>query len=119
MNNTINLLDYATQVFQAPPTCENAAETTPAINPMEIHARNYRAIQAQIKALEEQQDLIKAEMIAEMDAQQAEEVRAGEYTIRYKLVSSNRFDSTAFKKTHPALYADFTKESVSTRFTVS
>ena len=111
----INLAEYTAQVFQIP--AQNATESTASIDPMELHARNYRTIQAQIKALEEQQDLIKAEMIAEMDARQAEEVRAGEYTIRYKLVESNRVDTAALKAA--GIYDQYTKKSTAIRFTVS
>lgn len=48
-----------------------------------------------------------------------EEIRAGDYKVRYKTVRSSRFDSTAFKATHAALYAQYTKETVTRRFSIA
>ena len=60
-------------------------------------------------------DSIKAEML-ERDT---EELNAGKYIIRWTSVLSNRFDTTAFKKTYGDLYKAFTKQSESRRFTIS
>ena len=49
----------------------------------------------------------------------AEEISAGDYRVRYKTVRSTRFDSAAFKATHAALYAQYTKETVSRRFSIA
>lgn len=48
-----------------------------------------------------------------------DELKAGEYKIRYALVTSNRFDSTAFKKLYGDLYRQFLKTGTSRRFTVA
>ena len=48
-----------------------------------------------------------------------EELEAGSYIIRYKTVSTSRFDSTAFKKHYTDLYKAFLKQSTSHRFTIS
>ena len=56
-------------------------------------------------------------MIAEMDSRQAEEVRAGGYVIRYKLVESSRVDTAALKAA--GIYDQYTKKSTAIRFTVS
>ena len=48
-----------------------------------------------------------------------EEIRAGDYKVRYKTVRSSRFDSTAFKATHAVLYAQYTKETVTRRFSIA
>ena len=60
-------------------------------------ARTYREIQAEIKALEEQADTLKQQMIREMDSRQVDKLAAGEFEIRYTLTESNRLDTTRFK----------------------
>ena len=60
-------------------------------------------------------DTIKAEMLV----RDTEELTAGQYIIRWTSVLSNRFDTTAFKKTYGDLYKAFTKQSTSRRFTIS
>lgn len=67
---------------------------------------------AEITAIE---DSIKAEMTA----RETEELITGEYKIRWKKVVSNRFDTTAFKKTHADLYEQYTKTTETRRFTVA
>lgn len=60
-------------------------------------------------------DAIKAEML-ERDT---EELTAGQYIVRWTSILSNRFDTTAFKKTYGDLYKAFTKQTASRRFTIS
>ena len=67
---------------------------------MELTARKYREIMADIKAMEEMAATLKTEMIAGMDELQADELQAGEYTIRYKLYESRRLDTTRLKAEH-------------------
>lgn len=67
---------------------------------------------AEITAIE---DSIKAEMTA----RETDELITGEYKIRWKKVISNRFDTTAFKKTHADLYEQYTKTTETRRFTVA
>lgn len=67
---------------------------------------------AEIEALE---DEIKAEMLR----QNTEEMNVGRYIVRWTLVSSNRFDSTAFKKVMPEVYKAYVKQVSSRRFTIS
>ena len=60
-------------------------------------------------------DSIKTEML-ERDT---EELNAGKYIVRWTSVLSNRFDTTAFKKTYGNLFKAFTKQVESRRFTIS
>ncbi len=60
-------------------------------------------------------DSLKQEMIA----RDTEELEAGQYIIRYTSVLSNRFDTTAFKKTYGDLYKAFTKQTASKRFSIA
>lgn len=61
------------------------------------------------------QDTIKAEMAA----RDTEEITAGAFKIRWKPVISQRFDSKSFKAAHSDLYALYSNETVSRRFTVA
>lgn len=67
------------------------------------------------KAIEEQQRIIK-EM---MERKQVEVLELGEYTVRYTTVTTSRFDSAAFKKTHEELYAQYCVPASSKRFSIS
>ncbi len=58
-------------------------------------------------------------MIAEMTAQEAEEMIVGQYIIRFPSVLSNRFNSTTFQKVMPEIYKAYTKQVPSHRFTIS
>lgn len=67
---------------------------------------------AEIIAIE---DAIKAEMTS----RNVDELQVDVYKVRYKTVISSRFDSKAFKATHADLYAQYTKQTESRRFTVA
>ena len=69
-------------------------------------------LEAEIAAL---QDRIKAHM----EASGEDQMIAGAWKVSYKAVTSSRFDSAAFKKCHADLYAQFTKRTVSHRFTLA
>lgn len=80
----------------------------------------------QLKELEEliedakaEAEALKDEIKNEMLKQNTEEMEAGQYIVRWTLVLSNRFDTTAFKKVMPDVYKAYTKQVSSRRFTVS
>ena len=66
-----------------------------------------------------QAEAIKESLKDELLERNVEELEAGSYIIRYKTVSTSRFDSTAFKKQYKDLYKAFLKQSTSHRFTIS
>ena len=67
---------------------------------------------AEIEAI---QDIIKGYMTArELDA-----INVDVFKVTYKEVTSNRFDSTAFKKTHNELYEQYLKQTTTRRFVVA
>ena len=86
---------------------------------MERTAKEYREIQAQIKALEAEAESLKQKMISQMDALQAEELIAGEYTIRYTIYESTRLDGKRLKVDQPDLYAGYVKSTTACRFQVA
>jgi predicted phage-related endonuclease len=84
---------------------------------------------AKIKQLQELEELmdeakseaekIKDEIKMEMKKRNTEEMKVGQYIVRWTEVISNRFDTTGFKKLFPEVYKEFTKQSASRRFTIS
>ena len=72
-----------------------------------------------IKEATEEAEALKGEIKDEMMKQNKEEMAVGRYIVRYTVVMSNRFDSTAFKKVMPDVYKAYTKNVTSRRFTVS
>ena len=77
---------------------------------------NYDELAAKAKA---KADAIREALKEEMIRLDTEELAAGAYIIRYTNVISNRFDSTTFKRLYADLYKDFTKQSMSRRFSIT
>lgn len=67
------------------------------------------------KKAEELRDSIKEEM----SLRDEEELMVGDYIIRWTTILSNRFDTTAFKKTYAEIYKQYTKQVSSRRFTIT
>ena len=61
------------------------------------------------------EDLIKAEMTE----RNTEEMTVDVFKIRWTRMTSSRFDTAAFKKTHADLYAQYTKQTESRRFSIA
>ena len=82
-------------------------------------AKEYREIQALLKQLEEEADALKAEMIAELEAQGVDSLNADIFTIKYTAYKSNRLDTTALKNELPDIAARYTKVTEARRFQVA
>lgn len=80
-------------------------------------ARELRELQALIEEAQQEAEAIKDDLKAAMG--DAEELRAGEYKITWKSVTSSRIDTTALKKALPDLARQFTRETVTRRFMVA
>lgn len=74
-------------------------------------------LQALIEEAQEEAETIKEQIKAHMG--QAEELRAGEYRITWKPVTSSRLDSKAMKAATPELVKWFTKTTITRRFCVA
>ena len=81
--------------------------------------RRMKKLQAKADELNVEITAIQDELKAMMTAQGTDELRAGEYHIRYALITSSRFDSKSFKAAYSALYEQFLKPSTTRRFTVA
>ena len=82
-------------------------------------AKTLAEVNAQIAELEKQQAKLKADITAEMESREVDELRAGNFLARWKLVTSNRFDTKSFKGMYNTLYDEFTKTTESRRFTLT
>lgn len=71
-----------------------------------------------MKELEAETDALKDKIKAQMTASQKDEITVDVFTIRYKSVVSNRFDSTSFKSKYADLYSQYSKATESKRFTI-
>jgi len=89
---------------------------------------NREELQRQVKELKElklMQEEVQAEITAiedrlkaEMTAQNVTELHAGIFKVRWVEVTSNRFDTTSFKKIYADLYNQFLRKTNSRRFSI-
>lgn len=78
-----------------------------------------KTLQRMIDDLTAEMESKKDEVKAEMTARNVSEMSISCFKVRYTDVTTNRFDTTAFKKTHADLYAQYTKPIISKRFSIA
>ena len=88
-----------------------------SMNEMECKIRELRQLQALIDEATAEAETIKDAIKAHMG--DTEELRAGEYKVTWKAVTSSRLDTTALKKALPDVAERFTKTTTSRRFCVA
>ena len=89
-----------------------------AVHPeIEAKARELRQLQQLIEEAQAEAETIKDQIKAHMG--EAEELRAGEYKITWKPVTSSKLDSKALKAAAPELVERFTKTTTTRRFCVA
>lgn len=88
-----------------------------SVKELEHKARELRELLALIEEAQEEAEAIKDELKAAMGS--AEELRAGEYKITWKAVTSSRVDTKALKAAAPELVERFTKTTTTRRFVVA
>ncbi len=81
--------------------------------------RTLKELEMLIEEAEEEAEEIRKALKEHMKEKGTEEIRVGAYKVRYQTVTSSRFDSAAFKKTHADLYAQYTKRTSTHRLTVA
>ena len=90
-----------------------------SMNELNQKARDYFSLQEMIAELTEQAEAIKDQMKAVMVEQSTEELNGTGWRATWHNTTTNRFDSTAFKKEHADLYQSFCKVTTGTRFTLN
>ena len=88
-----------------------------SVRDIEAKARELRQLQQLIEEAQAEAEAIKDQIKAHMG--EAEEMRAGEYKITWKPVTSSRLDSKALKAAAPELVERFTKTTTARRFCVA
>ncbi|MBE6964578.1 MAG: hypothetical protein E7441_00915 [Ruminococcaceae bacterium] len=81
--------------------------------------RELKELTRMAEEIEAEQEAIKDELKREMELRQVDEISTNEYKVRYKQVTSTRFDSTAFKSKYADLYEQFTKTTTFKRFSIA
>ena len=84
---------------------------------IESKVRELRQLQTLIEEAQAEAEIIKDAIKAHMGA--SEELRAGEYKVTWKTVTTARIDTTALKKALPDVAQAFTKETITRRFCVA
>ena len=79
--------------------------------------RELRELQALIEEAQAEAEAIRDLLKAHMGDQ--EELRAGEYKVTWKAVTSSRLDTAALKKALPDVAQAFTKQTTTRRFVVA
>lgn len=87
-------------------------------NELAAKVRNLKELKRMAEELATEITSIEDEIKAEMTARSVNEMAVDVFKIRWTPVTSNRFDSTAFKKAHADLYEQYTKQTTSRRFMV-
>ena len=88
-----------------------------SINEIESKVRELRQLQALIEEASAEAEAIKDAIKAQMG--DSEELRAGEYKVTWKAVTSSRLDSKALKEALPEVAPLFTRTTTSRRFCVA
>ena len=88
-----------------------------SVNEIESKIRELRQLQALIEEAEAETEEIKDAIKAQMG--DTEELRAGEYKITWKAVTSSHLDTAALKKAMPDVAAAFTRSTTTRRFCVA
>lgn len=86
---------------------------------LENRIKKLMELEEQIKALQQQSDKLKEEIKADMESKGQQEMKVGDYIVRFKTILSSKFDSKAFQKEHKNLYSQYLKQTESRRFTVA
>ena len=71
------------------------------------------------QAAQAEAEAIKDDLKAYMIDNDTDEMNVDVFKIRYAVVKGSRFDTAAFKKTHADLYAQYTRQTETRRFTVA
>lgn len=90
-----------------------------SINEMDIKARTYFKIIAQIEQLQQEAEAIKDSLKGQMLEREAEELEGNGWRATWHNTQNRRFDTKRFKTDHNDLYAAYVVSTVGTRFTLN
>ncbi len=85
---------------------------------LENQVRELKELKLMQEELQTEITAIEDKIKTEMTKQNVNELQVGIFKIRYVDVTSNRFDTTSFKKIYSDLYNQFLRQSNSKRFSI-
>jgi len=88
-------------------------------NELTTKLRELKELKAMAAELEAEIGSLEDEIKNHMTAAGTEEMIVDMFKVRYTTVQSSRFDTSAFKKTHADLYAQYTKQTTTKRFSIA
>lgn len=88
-------------------------------NELTNKVRELKELKAMAEELAAEISAIEDSIKAEMTARDTEEMTVDVFKVRWTKVASKRFDTNAFKKTHAELYAQYTKQTETRRFSIA
>ena len=88
-------------------------------NELTTKIRELKELQALMEEAAAEAEAIKDELKALMLEAGKDEMRVDVFKIRYAIVKGSRFDTAAFKRTHAVLYAQYTRQTETRRFSVA
>ncbi len=88
---------------------------------LEITSRieEIRELENMKKEIEAELEALKDTIKSEMQSRNIDEYKTELFTVRYKEVTTSRFDSKAFKHDFADIYAEYCKPSTSMRFSIA
>ena len=90
-----------------------------SINEMESKIRELRELRRMADEIAAEIETLQDAIKSEMTARNTDTLTGTDWKVTWKAVTSKRFDSAAFKKTHGELYEQYTKETTSKRFLIA
>lgn len=88
-------------------------------NEMESKIRELRELRRMADEIAAEIETLQDAIKSEMTARNTDTLTGADWKVTWKAVTSKRFDSAAFKKTHSELYEQYTKETTSKRFLIA
>ena len=88
-------------------------------NEINTTAKELLSIRSMIAELEAEAEALTDKIKSAMTERGEETLQGDGWRASWKNVTSTRFDSKAFKSDHGDLYAQYSKSTITTRFTVS
>lgn len=88
-------------------------------NEMESKVKELRELRRMADEINAEIETLTDAIKAEMTARNTDTLTGADWKVTWKAVTSKRFDSAAFKKTHSELYEQYTKETTSKRFLIA
>lgn len=88
-------------------------------NELTNKVRELKELKAMAEELAAEITAIEDAIKEEMTARNTEEMQVDVFKVRWTKVTSNRFDTTAFKKTHTDLYNQYMKQTETRRFSIA